>query len=311
MNYVQLYQAIQDYAETTEATFVANIPFFVIEAENRIYNSVQLAVLRKNVLGNLTQYNQYLTLPSDWKSSFSVAIIDSSGNYNYILNKDVNYIRAAYPSPTAYGMPQHYALFGNSTSASNTLTLIMGPTPDQAYSVELHYFYYPATIVQGQITTVSIGSSGSLYQPGYYTEVPVSYNSGSIGSGANATATATVNSSGAVSALTITNGGQFYNVGNVLTISSAYLGGTGSGVTFTVTAVSNADGTSWLGNNYDPVLFYGAMREAVLFQRQEQDVVKYYEDKYQEALQQLKRLGDGLDRGDAYRDGQTKLRVKS
>jgi hypothetical protein len=306
MNYVQLYQSIQDYAETTEQLFVANIPRFVQEAEERIYNSVQIPALRKNVTGTLTSGNKYLSLPNDWLSTYSLAIINVDGTYEYLLNKDVNYIRQAFPSPTDTGTPTHYALFGSQYSATNELSLIMGPTPDASYNAELHYFYYPPTIVQGQITLIASSTVGSLYVPGTYKEVSLTG-----GSGSGATATIVINSSGAVSSITLNEGGQFYVVGDVLSASTSSLGGAGSGFTATVTAVSNSVGTSWLGDNYDPALFYGAMREAMIFQKQEPDVIKNYEDKYQEAMQQLKRLGDGLERGDAYRDGQTKLRVNS
>jgi hypothetical protein len=306
MNYVQLYQAIQDYAETTEQLFVANIPTFVQEAEERIYNSVQLPSLRKNVTGTLTSGNKYLSLPNDWLSTYSFAVINADGTYEYLLNKDVNYIRQAFPSPTATGTPTHYALFGSQYSAINELSLLLGPTPDASYNAELHYYYYPPTIVQGQITIIAITTVGSLYVPGVYENVSLTG-----GSGSGATATIVVNSSGAVSSVTLNEGGQFYVVGNILSAATANLGGAGSGFTATVNAVSNSTGTSWLGDNYDPVLFYGSMREAMIFQKQEPDVIKNYEDKYQEAMQQLKRLGDGLERGDAYRDGQTKLRVNS
>lgn len=307
MNYVQLYQAIQDYAETTEQLFVANIPRFVQEAEDRIYNSVQLPSLRKNVTGTMTSGNKYLSLPDDWLSTYSFAVINADGTYEYLLNKDVNYIRQAFPSPSDTGTPTHYALFGSQYSSPNELSFIVGPTPDSSYNVELHYFYYPATIVQGQISTLNASfSAGTLYVPGTYYEVSLTG-----GSGSGATATIVINSSGNVSSITLTNGGQFYVVGDSLSASASSLGGAGSGFSITVTQVSNANGTSWLGDNYDPVLFYGAMREAMIFQKQEPDVIKNYEDKYQEAIQQLKRLGDGLERGDAYRDGQTKLRVNS
>jgi hypothetical protein len=306
MNYVQLYQAIQDYAETTEQLFVANIPTFVQEAEERIYNSVQIPSLRRNVTGTLTSGNKYVSLPNDWLSNYSVALINTDGTYEYLLNKDVNYIRQAFPSPSDSGKPTHYALFGSQYSYSNELSLILGPTPDLSYSVELHYFYYPVTIVQGQISLTATTTVGSLYVPGVYKNVPLTG-----GSGSGATATIVINSSGSVSSVTLNEGGQFYVLGNVLSAATANLGGAGSGFTATVTGISNATGTSWLGDNYDPVLFYGSMREAMLFQKQEPDVIKNYEDKYQEALQQLKRLGDGLERGDAYRDGQTKLRVNS
>ena len=306
MNYIQLSQAIQDYMETTESLFVSNIPRFVQEAEDRIYNSVHIPSLRKNVLGNFTASNSYLSLPTDWLATYSVAVIDSTGAYNYLLNKDVNYIREAFPNPNYTGLPTHYALFGSSISNINDLTLLVAPMPDQAYNTELHYFYYPPTIVQGEIASVSTIVGGSSYVPGTYYNVPLTG-----GSGVGVTANITVNSSGAITTVSIQNGGQLYTVGNVLSASNAYLGNSGTSFTCTITAVTNATGTSWLGINFDPVLFYGSLREAAVFQKQEPEMVTDIENKFQEALGQLKRLCDGLERGDAYRDGQTKLKVKT
>jgi len=281
--------------------FVASIPVFIQEAEDRIYNSVNLPSLRKNVYGTITANNAYLSLPDDWLANYSLAVIDSTGQYNYLLNKDVNFLREAYPTTTATGLPKYYALFGSQLSNINELTYILAPTPDSNYTVEMHYFYYPPTIVQGQIATLGAITAGSLYTNGVYQNVSLTG-----GSGANATADIVING-GVVVSCALQFGGNFYVVGDILSCSS--LGNTGSGFAITVSSVSNAAGTSWVGNNYDPVLFYGAMREAMLFMKGEQDLVKYYEDKYQEALAQLKRLGDGLDRGDFYRDGQTKLNV--
>jgi len=304
MNYIQLQQAIQDYAENTEALFVQNIPTFIMEAEDRIYNSVQLPSLRKNVTGNLTASNQYLSLPSDWLSAYSLAVIDGSGNYTYLLNKDVNFIREAFPNATATGLPQYYALFGSQSANTNELSVILGPTPDQSYGAELHYFYYPPTIVQGMISTTTVTSQGSGYTNGIYTQVPLT-----SGNGYNAQATIVI-TGGAVTGFTITSGGTLYAVGDSLGFNPSAIGaGSGVGFAVSVTSVSNATGTSWLGDNYDPALFYGAMREAMIFMKGEQDMVAYYEQKYQEAIAQLKRLGDGLERGDAYRDGQAKIKV--
>ena len=299
MNYETLYNTIQAYAENTEALFVANIPVFVQEAEDRIYNSVQLSSLRKNVTGNTSTGNAYLALPNDYLSTFSIAVIDGNGNYSYLLNKDVNYIREAYPNPMSTGVPKYYALFGPQYSNVNELACILGPTPDQNYPLELHYFYYPPTIVQGQITTISITNAGTGYTNGVYINVPFTG-----GTGANASGDIVV-VGGVIVSVTLKFGGNFYVVNDHLSCSA--LGGTGTNFVMTVTGVSNADGTSWLGDNYDPVLFYGAMREAMLFMKGEQDLVGYYEQKYQEALQQLTRLGTGLERGDAYRDGQARL----
>ena len=301
MTYETLYNSIQSYAENTEQLFVANIPVFVQEAETRIYNSVNLPSLRKNVIGTLTASNQYLSLPNDWLANYSLAVIDSSGNYNYLLNKDVSFMRQVYPNPNATGLPAYYGLFGAQVNNINELTYILAPTPDQAYTVEMHYFYYPPTIVQGQINGLGSITGGSLYTNGVYQNVPLTG-----GSGANATADIVV-SGGAVTSCTLQFGGNFYVVGDVLSCSS--LGPPGSGFAIPVSSISNISGTSWLGDNYDPVLFYGAMREAMLFMKQEQDLVTYYETKYQEALKELTRLSDGLDRGDFYRDGQTKFNV--
>jgi len=301
MNYEQLYNNIQAYAENTEQLFVASIPVFIQEAEDRIYNTVNLPTLRKNVTGTVSASNPYLALPTDWLANYSIAVVDQTGNYNYLLNKDVNFLREAYPTATATGSPKYYALFGNQLSNLEDMTYILAPTPDQNYTVEMHYFYYPPTTVQGQITTVGSLTSGSLYTNGVYQNVSLTG-----GSGANATADIVI-AGGAVTSCSITFGGNFYVVGDILSCSS--LGSTGSGFSVTVSAVSNATGRSWLGDNYDPVLFYGAMREAMLFMKGEADLVKYYEDKYQEAVMQLKRLSDGLERGDFYRDGQLKMNV--
>ena len=299
MNYEQLYNNIQAYAETNEQLFLASIPVFVQEAETRIYNSVQIPSLRKNVTGALTINNQYVSLPADYLATYSMAVVDTLGNYTYLLNKDVNFIREAYPVSNVTGTPAHYALFGSQIGSINNMSLIVGPTPDKAYSTELHYFYYPPTIVQGQITTISTLTPGSLYTNGVYQNVLLTG-----GSGANATADIVIVGQ-AITSCNITFGGNFYVVGDILSCSS--LGPTGSGFTVTVSAISNATGTSWLGNNFDPVLFYGAMREAMLFMKQEQDLVSYYEQKFQEALGMLNRLGTGLERGDAYRDGQARI----
>lgn len=313
MNYETLYNSIQAYAENTESLFVANIPVFVQEAEDRIYNSVQIPALRKNVTGTMTSGNQYISLPNDWLSNYSIAIVDANMNYNYLINKDVNYLREAYPAVvttgsnyqgTPQGVPKYYSLFGSQYSSINDMTLMVAPTPDQAYPVEMHYYYYPPTVVQGQIATFYPSfNGGSLYTNGVYQNVPLTG-----GSGANATVDIVIVGQQIVSC-TLKFGGNFYVVNDVL--SCASLGATGSGFSITVASISNTNGTSWLSDNYDPVLFYGAMREAMLFMKGEADLVKYYEDKYQEAIAQLKRLGDGLERGDAYRDGQTKLQVNT
>jgi hypothetical protein len=224
MNYTQLTAAICDYTQSFESDFVTNIPVFVKQAEQRIYNSVQFPSLRKNVTGSTSSSNKYLSCPGDFLATYSMAVIDASGNYEYLLNKDVNFIRQAYPNPTTdVGIPKYYALFGPTTTSgpspvlTDELSFILGPTPDAVYSVELHYFFYPESI------TVA------------------------------------------------------------------------------------ADGQTWLGDNFDTVLLYGSLVEAYTYLKGEADLMSLYDGKYKEALALAKRLGDGLERSDAYRSGQARV----
>jgi hypothetical protein len=228
MNYADLVSAIETYTENTfpattlaDGTVVSSttqINNFITQAEQRIYNSVQFPSLRKNVTGVTTASNKYVSCPLDFLATYSIAIIDPvTSEYSYLLNKDVNFIREAYPSPTSTGAPKYYALFGPASSDETELTIILGPTPDVAYNVELHYYYYPTSI------TVS------------------------------------------------------------------------------------ASGTSWLGDNFDSVLLYGSLVEAYTYMKGEADIIGLYDTKYKEALALAKRLGDGLERSDAYRSGQYRM----
>jgi hypothetical protein len=145
MNYTELKTAVEDSTENTfSATDFATLTQL---AEQRIYNSVQIPALRKNVTGTLTSGNQYLAAPVDFLSVFSLAVIDGTGNYEYLLNKDVNFIRSAFPNPSTTGTPKYYALFGPDSSNLTELTFILGPTPSAGLTAELHYFYYPVSIV--------------------------------------------------------------------------------------------------------------------------------------------------------------------
>jgi hypothetical protein len=146
MNYVDLCINIQDICENT---FTADqLAMFTQQAEQRIYNTVQLPSLRKNVTGVLTSGNKYLSTPLDVLSAFSIAVIHpTTGAYTYLLNKDVNFIREAYPTPADTGTPKYYAIFGPRSDAANELSFIVGPTPNAAYAAELHYYFYPESIV--------------------------------------------------------------------------------------------------------------------------------------------------------------------
>lgn len=215
MNYAALVTAVSDYTENTFQTTDMNT--FIQQAEQRIYNTIQFPSLRKNVTGVTATGNKYLACPGDFLSVYSMAVYPTGGEYSYLLNKDVNFIREAYPQPTDTATPKYYALFGPQSTNEAELTFILGPTPDAIYNVELHYFYYPASIV---------------------------------------------------------------------------------------TAVN-----TWLGDNFDTVLLYGTLVEAYTFMKGEQDMMALYDGKYKEALALAKRLGDGLERQDAYRSGQYRQQV--
>jgi hypothetical protein len=147
MNYTQLTEALKDYLETTETSFVANIPMFVRQAEERIYRSVQIPELRKNATAATTAGNQYLARPSDFLSVFSLAVVEADGDYVYLYDKDVNFIREAYPRSSTQGFPKYYAQFDGDQTGVTQGNFILGPTPDAVYTVELHYYYDPPSIV--------------------------------------------------------------------------------------------------------------------------------------------------------------------
>jgi hypothetical protein len=215
MNYTELKAAIADICENTFTE--DEYALFTEQAEQRIYSTVQLANLRKNVIGTLSSGNKYLQAPSDFLSTYSIAVIDADDEYHYLLNKDVNFIREAYPKATSTGLPKHYAIFGPRSDDVNELSFILGPTPNASYSVELHYYYYPESIVTA--------------------------------------------------------------------------------------------GDTWLGENFDSALLNGALVEAIRYMKGEPDMVKLYQEMYLQSIALLKNLGDGKQRGDAYRDGQVRVQV--
>ena len=239
MNYSELVTAIQTYtennfpsttlADSTVVSSTTQINRLITQAEQRIYNSVQFPSIRKNQYTAITANNKYISLPNDFLSVYSLALVTGAtgspinldtGTFEYLLNKDVNFIRQAYPTPNDTGEPKYYALFGPtivSLAITNELSLILGPTPDATYYVELHYYYYPESIT---------------------------------------------------------------------------------------TAV-----TTWLGDNFDTVLLYGSLVEAYTYMKGEPDLIALYDTKYKEALALAKRLGDGMERQDAYRSGQYRQAV--
>ena len=298
MNYSELVTAVQDYCENTFLTVDMNT--MIRNAEQNIYNTVQLANLRKNMTGTLTANNKYLSAPDDFISVYSLAVIKTNGEYVYLLNKDVNFIREAYPGPTDTGQPKHYAIFGPNSSNVNELSFILGPTPNTSYGVELHFYYLPESIVQAAINQITITNGGAGYANGVYFNVPLT------GGGGNSATANIVVSGGVVTSVTISNSGCFYAASNSLSASNANLGGTGSGLVITVNSVFNSTGTTWLGDNFNTALFNGTMVEAIRFMKGEPDLVQFYQQQFTQSLALLKNLGDGKQRMDAYRDGQVR-----
>jgi hypothetical protein len=299
MNYTELTAAICDYTQNFDQDFIDNIPVFVKQAEQRVFNTVQFPSLRRNVTGFTSSNNKYLACPNDFLAVYSMAVVDQAGAYEYLLNKDVNFIRQAYPTPTSTGIPKYYALFGPSFANSTELSFILGPTPNNLYTVELHYFFYPVSItVVSAIAAITAVTPLTPPANGTYTNVPLT----SSGSGTGATANIVVQG-GVVTSFTINNPGAGYTVGQTLTATSI-----GPTVSCLVTQVVG-NGTSWLGDNFDSVLLYGSLVEAVTFMKGEADMVALYDGKYKEALALAKRLGDGMERQDAYRSGQYRQAV--
>jgi hypothetical protein len=217
MTYDELVTAVQDYCENVFSTVDMNT--FIRQAEQRIFNVAQPANQRRNVTSQLIANNKYIAPPAGFLSVYSFAVISPTGEFLYLLDKDVNFMREAYPNPNVTGKPKHYAIFGPQTGDPQTLTLVVGPTPDLAYNIELHYFAYPESIVD------------------------------------------------------------------------------------------SANGQTWLGNNFDSVLLYGTMCEALTYMKGEADMLKLYQDRYVQAVALYKNLADGKQRGDAYRDGQVRTQV--
>lgn len=302
MTYDELVIAVNDYCENNFPTVDMNI--FIRQAEQRIYNTVQLANLRKNVTGTLSFGNPYLSCPDDFLSAYSLAVYPIfGGEYKYLLNKDVNFMREAYPNPTTSGTPKHYAIFGPQSNNVNELSFMVGPTPDAGYGAELHYYYYPESIIQGALKTLGTVSGGSGYVNGTYFNVPLTG-----GTGNSATANIVVTSN-AVSSVVINNPGCKYVVGDTLSALATDIGGTGASFTVPVTVITGETGTTWLGDNFDSALLYGTMCEALTYMKGEVDMIKDYQERYVQAIALLKNLGDGKQRADAYRDGQVRVSV--
>lgn len=298
MKYAELVTAVQDYTENTFPTIDLNTMIRV--TEQNIYNTVQLANLRKNVTGTFSTTSEYLAVPSDFLSIYSLAV-KVDGVYSYLLSKDVDFIREAYPNPTVKGVPQHFALFGTRSNSVNDLTFIVGPTATSAYDAEMHYYYYPESIIQRAIGSLSTIVPGSGYANRWYFNVPLTGSASGSGATANVQVTG-----GAVVAVNIVNPGCYYAVGDSLT---GVLGSTGSGFSVPVLTVANENGETWVGEHFDAALLNGTLIEAIRYMKGEKDLVDLYQTQYLQSIALLKNLGDGKQEADTYRDGMPRVKV--
>ena len=301
MKYAELVTAVQDYTENTFPTIDLNTMIRV--TEQNIYNTVQLANLRKNVTGTVSSSNPYLSVPSDFLSIYSLAV-KVSGVYSYLLSKDVDFIREAYPNPSVTGIPQHFALFGTQYSDVTSLSFIVGPSPNANYDVEMHYYFYPESIIQRAISGLGTIVPGSGYSNRWYFNVPLTGSSSGVGATANIQVTG-----GVVVAVNIVNPGCYYAVGESLSTVDGKLGGTGSGFSVPVLTVANADGVTWVGEHFDAALLNGTLVEAIRYMKGEKDLVDLYQTQYLQSIALLKNLGDGKQEADAYRDGMPRVKV--
>jgi len=302
MNYAELTTAIETTCATTFETDV--MATFVQQAEQKIYSTVDLPASVVNTTLALTLGNRFLNMPARLLYVYSMAVVNDS-MYEFLLNKDPAFIREAYPNNavSSRGLPKHYAIFGPNSTNTTELSFLVGPSPNLAYSVELHFYYLPESIVQAALSRIDIQNGGAGYANGIYFNVPLTG-----GGGNSATANITV-VSGVVVSATLSNRGCFYAAGNTLSVSNSNLGGSGSGLVLTVTTVTNAGGTTWLGDNFDTALFNGVMMEAIRFMKGDPDLVALYQQQFTQSLALLKNLGDGKQRMDAYRDGQVRVQV--
>jgi hypothetical protein len=272
--YTTLKTVIQDYTDNTELTFLKNMPNFVKAAEDRIFESVDLEFFRQNVTSAFSADDPYLSVPTDMLAVFSLQIT-SSGSENFLLQKDVNFLREYSPSALTTGVPKYYSVF-------STDHFLIAPTPDSNYTVELHYYYRP-TSLSDSTTTITLANVQGTFT-----------NSDTI-SGGTSTFTTSVSAVPSSATLTAVIPGGDFVVGELITGSSS--GATGSYLS------SSADtATTWISKNAPNVLLYGSLFEAYTYMKGEQDVIAIYEKRFMDGLTRLRALGEAREKHDAYRN---------
>ena len=274
--YTTLKQAIEDYTENDEATFIRNLPVFIRNTEERILKNVQLSLFQRNASGVMSSSNKYLTCPSDFLAPFSLAYTDADSNQVFLDFKDADFLQSFNPNPATTGSPRYYGQF-------DVDNFILAPTPDSGYTVELHYFYRPASLTTSNFVLTLTSITGT-------------FAAGETVSGGTSGQSSNLDSIDST-ALTVDIPSGDYVVGETLT------GGT-SGATGTISAIGADTTESWLSQNAEVALLYGSLMEAYVFMKGEQDLQVLYEKRFGEAIMGLKMLGEAKEVTDEYRTGQ-------
>tara|TARA_R100000995_G_scaffold37841_1_gene17462 strand:- start:246 stop:1097 length:852 start_codon:yes stop_codon:yes gene_type:complete len=279
--FTTLRNAVEEYTQNDEATFVSNIGLFVRMAEERILKSVELTVFQKNASGSMTSGNQFLTVPSDFISPLSLSITNSS-SLEYLLFKDSDFVQTYTPNSATTGIPKYYGQF-------DVNNFIIGPTPNAGFTTTLSYFYRPASLTQ-ELLTLTVGASGSFT----VTETITGSTSG---------VTTTISALPTSTTMTIVVPSGTFTNGETIT-------GSTSGATTTVTSTGADTGVTWLSENAELTLLYASLVEAYTFMKGENDMLTLYNNRFMESLSRLKNIGEAKEISDEYRTGQI-MRQKS
>ena len=275
--YTQLKTAIEDYTENNETSFLNNLPLFIRLTEERILKNVQLSLFRKNAAGAMSQNNKFLAVPSDFLAPFALSWTDNIGNTNFVDYKDPEFVQLYTPNPLATGAPKYYAMY-------DLNNFILGPTPDLSYAAELHYFYRPESLTQSSYTLTLTSVVGT-----FTASDTVTGSTSGESSGVDLVPSST-------SLVVVIPSGN-YVVGETITASP-------SGATGVITAVGADSTLTWISENAEMALLFGALTEAYLYMKGDPQIMQSYTQRFNEALVRLKNLGEAQEVTDEYRTGQ-------
>ena len=280
--FTTLREAVQNYTQNNETSFIANMGIFVALAEERILKSIQLNVFKKNAAGAMTSSNQYLSIPSDFLAPFSLSIttstadVENSNTFEFLLFKDLDFVESYSPNPATTGVPQYYAQF-------DVDNFLIGPTPNASYVSTLSYFYRPASLTES-LLVLTVGATGS-------------FTNGEKITGATSGVVSTIKALPSSTTFSILVPSGTFTDGETIT-------GATSGATTTVTSTGSDTTISWLSENAEIALLYATLVEASVYMKEEQDIMAMYNSRFAEATSRLKNLGEAQEVTDQYRTGE-------